>query len=89
MCGRIDATGGEGVASTILRWGIAATHKPTLATDEQVFEKVLANRWNRKRITKTAPVGRESETIREIPNIVWKLTLGDSKRTLAHHGHSE
>jgi hypothetical protein len=62
---------GGGVFSSGRKWALGAQKGIETALCQRItgtdWKKVLANRWNRKRIAKKAHAGRGQETIWEIP----------------------
>jgi hypothetical protein len=68
-----DANGehGGGVFASGRKWALGAKSSIETALCQRItgtdWKKVLANRWNRKRITNKTHAGRGLETIWEIP----------------------
>jgi len=62
---------GRGVFASGRKWALGAKSGIETALCQRItgtdWKNVLANRWNRKRITKKAHAGRGLETICEIP----------------------
>jgi hypothetical protein len=63
---------GGGVFSSGRKWALGAKSGIETALCQRItgtdWKKVIANRWNRKRIAKKAHAGRGLETIWEIPD---------------------
>src|SRR5271165_7464187 len=63
---------GRGVFAFGRKWALGAKNGIETSLRQRItrtdWYKVLANRWDRKRITKKAQAGRGLETIWEIPN---------------------
>src|SRR5208283_5761924 len=75
---RMKTTHGRGVFASGRKWALGAKSGIETAQCQRIsgtgWKKVLANRWNRRRITKKAHAGRGLETIWEIP--VYEGTRG-------------